>query len=477
MGGVRKLKNVKPQTKKTLNSDGWFNVITGLGTPKDKRTYSQVAWVPTERQRAEAIYASDEMGHKIATIIPLDGTREGVTWNMDKNSDHESVVKFIEGEFRRLWVWQKLAWAWTQARVYGGAVIFVNVDDGGRPLNTPLNPARVRSIRSLVVMDRWDFNVVSTDIISDLSSPDYGTPEFYNYSTSNGFAESAEYIPIHHSRIIRFDGPRLPTRLFKDNNYWHDSIYGYLYNAIRAYATNHDNISTIISDFNQPVYRIEGLSEAIAQDQDELIVKKLTTVDLMRSTARAIVLDKEDEFENVSTNVAGGRDLIDLTVQRLVAGSDIPHTRLLGNSPTGLGATGQSELINYYDSIASMQETELRRPIETLTDLIFNQRDNKMAKPTDLQFEFNPLFQADNETEQKSREKQALIDEKYVGMGVYTPQECANSRFGTGRYSYETVLDPSVERVAEVPGEPVLEENQPENGGDLDENMDDLAGL
>lgn len=456
---VAKLRPVKEV--KAFNTDGWYNIITGLGTSKDKNTYSRIAWVQTTREEAEALYSADEMGNKVARIVPADGTREGVTWNMEKNADQEEVVKFIESEFTRLKIWPNIAWAWTQARVYGGAMLFLNVDDG-RPLDTPLNIDRVRSLTSVYTMDRWDFFITSSDIISDLRNPAFGTPEFYTYNTSSGPTATAEFIRIHHTRLIRFDGMLLPMRLFKRNNYWHDSIYGSLSHAIRNYATTHDNIATIISDFNQPVYRIEGLSEAIAQDQEELVFQKLKIVDLMRSTTRAIVLDKEDEFQNVSTNVAGGRELIDLTVQRLVAGTDVPHTRLLGNSPSGLGATGEAELINYYDSVKSMQEATLREPLNLIVDLIFAQRDNNIVKPEDLTFEFNPLFQQDTETEQKSREKQALIDEKYITMGVYSAQEVADSRFGTGRYSYETVLDQSVVRVYD----PSLSSNSENRGSD-----------
>ena len=427
-------------------ADGWFNILTGLGTSRDKNTHSEITWQRTTRPEAESLFAADEMGNKIARIVPHDGTREGVTWNMDAAIDQEEIVKFIESEFERLGVWSTLAWGWTLGRVYGGALVFLNADDG-RSLDKPLKIERIKTLKSLLVIDRWEVTTTTSEIIDDLASPFFGTPEFYHYNTSNSVVTSADDIKIHHSRILRFDGSLLPTRLYKTNNYWHDSIYGYLSHAIRNYATVNDSVATIISDFNQPVYRIEGLSEAIAQDQDELVFKKLKTVDMMRSTARAIVLDKEDEFQNVATNVAGGRDLVDLTVQRLVAGSDIPHTRLLGNSPSGLGATGEAKLINYYDSVKSMQEFHLRKPLQRLIEILFSQSANPMQKPEDLTFEFNPLFQNDTETEAKARERQALIDEKYITMGVYDAQECADSRFATGRYSYETVLDKDKVRV------------------------------
>ncbi len=441
---VRKL--TEKEIKKVKNNDGWANVITGLGTAKDKNTYSTISWSRTSRGYAEALYGGDEIAQKVCRIIPYDGTREGITWNMDKEVDQDKILKFISKEFTRLKIWEKLGWAWTMSRVYGGALALLSVDDG-RPLDKPLRMEKVKKINNITILDRWEVNVRSSEVIADITSPYFGIPEFYHYNTSEGPGTGADSIPIHHTRVLRFDGVPLPTRLYKANEYWHDSIFGALGTAIRNYGVTHDSISLIIADFNQPVFLIEGLSEAIAQDEEDLIVKKLQTVNLMRSAARAIVLDKEDVFQNVSTNVAGGKDLIDLTVQRLVAGTDIPHTRLLGNSPSGLGASGESELINYYDSVKSLQEIALRDPLEILTEMMFQQTDAP-EKPEDLTFQFNPLFQQNQEKEIKTRESQAIIDEKYIAMGVYTPQEASESRFATGRYSYETVLQDGIERVA-----------------------------
>ena len=462
-----------PQTQK--NHDGWMNVVTGMGTGKDKNTYAEINWKPYTQYFCENLFAGDEMAQKIAKIIPYDGTREAVTWGMEEGAPAKDITKFLDSEFNRLRVWPTLAWAWTVARVYGGSAILISVDGGSKDLETPLKLEQVKKVKALRVFDRFSLQVNSFDLDADLSSPRFGEPVFYTYIPKTSAKGDTSQVKIHHSRLIRIDGIRLPENLWIRNGYWHDSIYGSLWNAIRNYASTHESISQLISGFNQPVYRIEGLSEAIAMDQEVLISKKLQIVDLMRSTARAIVLDKEDEFQNVSTNVAGGKDLVDLTVQRLVAGSDIPHTRLLGNSPTGLGATGKSELINYYDSVRSMQETTLRDPIEKLTDLVFSQT-GALDRPEDLAFEFSPLFQQDQEIEIKTRNYQAEVDKKYIELGVITPDEVAESRYSSGRYSFETTLKSGIERV-----KPEMEGGVSPSRGpsakDINTEVDDLSDL
>ena len=421
---------------KKVSKDAWANVYTGLGTSKDKSIYSEIEnWTPMRRDKCEALFATDEIAKKAANLVPYDATREGVTWNMGEEPANQEILDYIEQQFNRLELWPKLAWAWTLSRVYGGSVIVFGTSGGGTSLTTALKPERVISLDNLIVMDRYQVTIKADDIDKDFRSDTFGKPLYYCYNNNDG-----EEIRIHHSRVIKFDGVPLPERLWKKNNYWHDSIYRSLYQAIRNYGVTHDSIAVTLQEFNQPVFRVEGLTDAIAMDQSELVLKKIELVNIMRSVARGIILDKEDEFQNASSNTTGAKELVDLTVQRLVAGIDVPHTRLLGNSPTGLGGTGMSELINYYDNVKAQQRVYLQKPIETIVDLLFNQSDSP-EKPENLNFVFNPLFQLDREKESRSRQIQADIDETYIKTGVLSPEEITQSRFGTGRYSYETVLD------------------------------------
>ena len=448
------------------NLDGWSNIYTGLGTSKDKSVYSEKKrWRPLPRTVCESLFSADEIGAKAAKIIPYDATREGITWNMEEREDHEDVVKFLDTEFDRLDVWSTFAWAWTLARVYGGSLVYISVDDGVKDLSRPLNPKRIKKIKALRVFDRHEVTVTSMDIDNDLGSENYNKPEFYMVNDPLVYDTSDEQLIIHHSRFIRFEGVQLPNDQYIKNNYWSDSIYNGLYDALRNYGVTHDAIAVILQEFNQPVYGIEGLSEALANDAEELVIQKIELTNLMRSVARAIILDKEDEFTNVSTNVAGGKELVDLTVQRLVAGIDVPHTRLLGNSPTGLGGTGMSELINYYDNVKAQQKVTLRHPIKKVEELLFNQT-TAPEKPEDLAFDFNPLFQLDREKEERSRQMQADIDETYINTGVLTPQEVSDSRFATGRYSYETIIKPDEVREVPVAPTPTGQENNTSSKAD-----------
>ena len=54
----------------------------------------------------------------------------------------------------------------------------------------------------------------------------------------------------------------------------------------------------------------------------------------------------------------------------MAGAAEIPATRLFGRSPQGMNATGESDLRNYYDMIAQMQERLLRPALEKLVPVM-----------------------------------------------------------------------------------------------------------
>ena len=120
----------------------------------------------------------------------------------------------------------------------------------------------------------------------------------------------------------------------------------------------------------------------------------------------------------------------------------------MGVSPSGLSGTGYSEMMNFFDMVRALQQKVLRKPNELITDLLF-QQEGAPSQPEGLTLSFNTLFQQDRETEEKSRLLQAQVDQVYVDKGILSKEEVTQSRFGTGTYSYETILNESLgERVS-----------------------------
>ena len=96
------------------------------------------------------------------------------------------------------------------------------------------------------------------------------------------------------------------------------------------------------------------------------IESRAENANLMRSIYNAIYIDKDDDFGRVAVNLSGLPDLIDRFDKLLASIAQIPLTRFHGESPAGMNATGESDMVNYAIMIAAKQVNMLTAPLLVL---------------------------------------------------------------------------------------------------------------
>jgi hypothetical protein len=199
----------------------------------------------------------------------------------------------------------------------------------------------------------------------------------------------------------------------------------------------------LLQDFAQAVFRIKDLAELVATDRDDVVIKRAQLMDMMRSTVNGILLDTEEEFERKTTSLAGFHELLQQLSLRLAAAADMPVTLLMGQAPSGLNATGDSDIRFFYDRVRGKQKTQLKPRLERLLKIVFNakQGPTRGLEPENWSLKFNPLWQTTDKEQADTRNVQANTDKIYIDAGVVSPEEIAASRFGGDEYSYDTVLD------------------------------------
>lgn len=420
-----------------LKVDGWANILTGLGIKgKDKRMDAEAVWKRMDESEAEQLYAADDIASKVVDYPVEDSLREG--WKLI--GVEEDQAKKLNSEFYdRLKLAGKVELAWKYARMYGGGGLLLMTDDT-LDYSTPLNPDRVKSIRSVVAFTRWELS--AQDIESDLASPNYGLPKYYTISPRGGQGGDTAGQKFHHSRVIRFEGKLLAPRLFAQNNYWHDSVLNQLKNSLLNFNTSHDSAANAIQDFRVAIFKLKNLQSLVANNQDDLVTKRLQILNLGKSLANALVIDSEGEsMEYSNSSFAGIPEILDKMTKRIQAATPIPHTRLFGNSPSGMGGTGRAEEANYFDYLSQLQENYLHPILMRIYRLIAAQSTVGIKLTTTFDVEFNPLWQMDDKELVEIRAKQAATDQIYLENGVLDPTEVRNSRFASGKWSADVKLE------------------------------------
>lgn len=425
-----------------MRADGWLNVFTGLGDKaRDKRLGAKFQYAERlDKITLEELYGGDSMAAKVVDTLPEDMCREWIKYRQGEDAEG---AKAIDQQLAKIKAQANFEWALKLARLYGGSVLVLGVDDG-RDFAQPLDERNVRSLSFLNPIDRWQI-YPTIERYRDPRQPKYGLPEFYRFAPALGGVSTMTF--IHESRLLRFDGVRLTDRQMMENQGWGDSVLNRLFNAIRNYHAVHDSSATIVQDFAQGVYKLKGLAELFAQGgdgADQAVMARLRAMELGRSIVRGLVLDEGEEFSKLSTTVTGLPDLISAAERRLTAETSMTHNRLLGESPgASLGEGGAAQDRHWYDHVASKQEALLREPLERLIRLILLSKEGPTGGklPEEWSIEFNSLWQQDELGAAKTRLAHAQADLIYLQNGVVTSDEVAKSRFAGDSYGTEIVLD------------------------------------
>jgi phage-related protein (TIGR01555 family) len=452
------MKKIKePRIPGQARMDGWSNFVTLMGTGSDKRMHSQLQWEQHSPEFYEQLYAGGGIPARIVDLIPEEALRHWIEWvGVDKATGEE-----LHNRCEELDVRGALLRSWKWGRAFGGACCHIVTDT-----NDPASPLEIgEQIIGLRDLSRWDLRILTTDVEFDFGSPNWGQPRIYYLNVQMG-AQYKGY-PIHWTRMLRFDGQLVPRRTYIRNNYWHDSILNRIYNAIRNYETSNDAAAACLLDFNVDVFKMKNLANLISSGKEQIVKNRIETMNFVKSVINAMIIDPDQEdYENKSRSLEGVAELLDKQSNRLVAETDIPHTKLLGESPDGSNATGNSTSQNWYNFVATEQENYLRPKLKRLLGVMF-------PEYPDLDFKFKSLRVLDDNEKADLRLKVAQADDIYMTHHVTDPSEVAASRFGADEYSIETKLDwEARENGTLVPGEQEMLMQPGEGSGGFGENQE-----
>jgi len=407
--------------------DSLQNLLTGLGVDGfDKSVGSKFFDMKLTDRELEDAYSSDWLVAKVCNLPPFDMTREWRT--MNGSMDANQLQKWHAMECK-LNLRAKFKEAMTWGRVYGGAGIVISVDDGHKHepwLPLDINNIKQNSLSFLIVTDKQYLHVGNID--NDPFSENYGYPDTYRMAPSS--------VEIHHTRIVRFEGLALPLQARRRNRYWGKSIVEALYSALLRAAEVQESIGTLIHESTVDIIRIPDLMQMLSNAETEAqLVKRFGVAKMQKSVNRMLLMDKEEEYEQVSQTFTGLTDIIEKYLSIVGGAADIPITRLLGSSPAGMNSTGDSDIRNYYDMLSARQEVDLRPKLEYLDNIIYRSLFGSEPEHNSLTFEFNPLWQMSEQEKADLQMARSTRDTAYLADNIVNEAIVARDLMENNVYS------------------------------------------
>lgn len=393
-------------------NDSLRSMVAGLGDPfRDKMATASYGLQYIDDYQLAAIYKSNWLGRKIVDIPAMDAVRKGRDWQAEQDQ-----IEAIEAEQNRLGFWHKLLEVKVKARLWGGAALFIGT--GEQDLMQPLNVEGTKKggIKYLTVLSRRD--VEAGPIEQDVLSEFYGKPAYYEV-TGN-----ASMVRIHPSRLAIFIGSPHGDNLlnFGLNAGWGDSIIEAVYSAMKNADATAANIASLVFEANVDVFRIpefmNGLADPAYKDR---LLERFTLAATAKGINRALVLDKEEEYERKTISFATLPDVMQSFLQMAAGAADIPVTRLLGQSPAGMSSTGESDMNNYYDRVSSIQTLEMTPALYRLDQCLI--RSALGSRPDEVFYEWSPLKQMTEKEQAEIGKMNAETANILATTGIFTPVE------------------------------------------------------
>ena len=287
---------------------------------------------------------------------------------------------------------QEITNALRWARLYGGSLALMVIRGEEDRLDQPLIPDLLLPdcFQGLLVLDRAQGIEPSPELVSDLDDPDFGLPASY---TVNLDTEDCRSVTLHHSRVLRFVGRELPHTETVRENFWGASEMEHIQEELMKRSAASANIAQLLFQANITTLKMSDFGDLLAsgtEQQKRDVISAMQMENRFRTSFGIQLLSKDDAWENHVYSFAGLSEIYEQFMMDMAGAAEIPATKLFGRSPQGMNATGESDLRNYYDMIASLQERQLRPALEKLLPVMAVSCWGYV--PEDLEFVFEPVM-------------------------------------------------------------------------------------
>ena len=290
------------------------------------------------------------------------------------------AAEIVAEAFERIG-WEEQAGTAVQwARLFGGAIAVMLIDDGGR-LEDPVKMERVRSVDDMRV---YPCSQVRIDLAPD------GQPERFHVSSMYGD------FTVDASRCLTFRNDTAPE-LSKNENFrlWGIPECFRINEAVKRAALSSEQAVKAVDAAVLAVYKARGLSAILAQEGgEELVVRRLQVIDAARSVWNTILIDAGGEsYDFIGAGLEGKGEIVECAMRYLAAVSRIPPEILYGyRNPHWWRNSSPAAQEAYYNFVGGIQRRMLKPNAERLASLILQADGRQLSRLPPPVIDFPPLW-------------------------------------------------------------------------------------
>jgi phage-related protein (TIGR01555 family) len=442
--------------------DAVANWMTGQGGTNDPATAMRYLFAATtDWQTISNMCRASWLARKIVWKRPRDMMRPGYNLIFEGMGDKAKGATETSGDRLRKSItrrWDadnKLIEGMAWGREFGGAIIVIDIK--GQLLEDPLpikdgmvdySSIKKGTLNSLRVWDRWRANH-DGQLDNDNESPNRGKPTFYVLSADGGLAGQK----VHWTRVLRFDGDIVDWWTWRANACWHDSVLQVVIDTLKQYDMLTSAISSLVPKARQDiVYAKDAAKLASTAEGRAGMAARFAATHRMASMYNVRVYDMDKEKTEQQTFSFGGLDNIwQKAMMETGAGASYPSSVLFDNQPSGLNASGESSVGNYFDDLAAERLNYLKPRQLALYEVIARNEFDVLPEGFDIDYK---AFRSASEIEKSTINlNRANADAARLKDGVITAGLVAAQLKEDSVYSVMTQEDVDLAKLAPPPPE------------------------
>lgn len=377
----------QPNTGAVAVQDAFSNMLYRLGygsqSPLEATEYP-LTRMTDNYALLNSLYRDNWVVQNVVGLMVDDMLREWYKLKGDITPEMQDALDRVERKTRlRARVNEGLRWG----RLYGGAaglILIRGQEDLSKPLD--LDMVYPGSFQGLYILDRWQGVTPNMGLVFEGGEP---VPESYSITDAQGHT----VVNVHHSRLVRFTGRDLPYLERVAELYWGESEVEALYKEVVAHDNVSANMAALTFQANINTMEVKGLEQLLSM-ASPAVQRRFWDVmqaqSVMQSNFGMRLVEEGSKLTNTQYHFNGLREVYESMCLNLCGASHYPMTKLFGRSPSGLDATGDGDLQNYYDYVDSQREAKFRPALQKLLPVLAMSAWGFV--PDDLDFTFPPLW-------------------------------------------------------------------------------------
>lgn len=342
----REIKEIKNSFDVFCGLLGGFGPPGALGTSQTiSQTYTMylnLRWylISNNRQLLSQAYVEHGL---IQTLIdqPVD---DGFATGFDIKTSQLSKEEIEDLEYfcEQHQIIETVAQAKKWCRLFGGGAVLIITGDS---MDTPLKPDTLEMDEPFrfKAIDMWELYNTIMNINSDVELRLDPYPEFFDYYG----------IRVHRSRVLLMRGKEAPSFIRPRLRGWGMSEVERLIRSINSYLKNQDVVFELLDEAKVDVYKAKGFNTALSTAAGTgKIAQRIQGANQIKNFQNAIVMDKEDEYEQKQMSFSGLGEMLLQIRQGVASDMKMPITKLFGVSAAGFNS-GEDDIENYNSMINS----------------------------------------------------------------------------------------------------------------------------